>query len=464
MSDKLPQGWITVRLCEAAEINPRHPKGLGDAMPVTFVRMAGLSESRPEFQFTEERQLGEVRKGFTHFAEGDVLFAKITPCMENGKGAVARGLRNKLGCGTTELHVIRLFAGIYPHYVYRFLAQPSIRRAAKESFTGTAGQARVPTTFIEELEVPLAPPAEQRRIMAKLEKLLGQVDACQERLAKIPALLKRFRRGVLAAACSGSLTADWREENSDVAEAKLQIKEERFHLAQFVEDLPELPETWAWVALGNYARCFRGRFTPRPRNDPRYFNGKHPFIQIGSLPREGGFVTSHTQTLNDEGFAVSRKFPQGTAVIAIVGATIGNTGVLAYDMCVTDSLVGMETGTPEGNRYVEFFLRHKKSDIRQSSYSSGGQPNIKLDFLNPYPFALPPFSEQQEIVRRVDSLFALADQLETRLAVAQRQVDALTPSLLARAFSGKLVPQDPTEEPATELLERIRTEQERHAK
>ena len=182
MSDELPKGWATAPLSQVAELNPRHPKGLDDSLPISFARMAALSETKPEFDSLEERTLGAVRKGFTHFAEGDVLFAKITPCMENGKGAVARGLKNKLGCGTTELHVIRPLAEISPEYIYRFLAQDRIRRAAKENFTGTAGQARVPTIFIEELELPLAPLAEQRRIVAKLEKLLGKVDACQQRL------------------------------------------------------------------------------------------------------------------------------------------------------------------------------------------------------------------------------------------------------------------------------------------
>src|SRR5437762_6859250 len=141
MNNGLPQSWATAPLSDIADINPRHPRDLDDELPVSFAPMSVLSESRPEFNGLRERPLGEVRKGFTHFAEGDVLFAKITPCMENGKGAVATGLRNGIGCGTTELHVVRPLAGINPHYVYRLLAQPSIRRAAKENFTGTAGQA-----------------------------------------------------------------------------------------------------------------------------------------------------------------------------------------------------------------------------------------------------------------------------------------------------------------------------------
>ena len=328
----------------------------------------------------------------------------------------------------------------------------------KSIFDFTAGIAipNVNATKLAALEIPLPPLNEQRRIVAKLERLLHKVDACKERLEKIPAILKRFRQSVLAAACSGRLTADWREHNPDSVPSSSLIQKERIKIAEPDGGLSELPDKWTWVALGNYGNCSRGRFSVRPRNDPRYFGGKHPFIQIGNLPSEGGWIRSHTQTLNEKGLAVSKQFPKGTTVIAIVGATIGNTGLLAYDMCFTDSMVGIETGTEEGNRYVEFFLRHKKFEIRQASYSSGGQPNIKLEFLNPYPLALPPLPEQQEIVRRVEALFKKADEIETRYQKAKVFVDRLTQSILAKAFLGELVPQHPNDEPASVLLERIR--------
>lgn len=181
MSLFLPSSWTTTTLSDIAEINPRHSRALDDSLPVSFAPMAALSEYRSKFDFLTERPLSEVRKGFTHFAEGDVLFAKITPCMENGKGAVAVGLCNGLGCGTTELHVLRPLAGVDPHYLYHFLHQQSFRRKAEANFTGTAGQARVPTAFVEQAEIPLAPRNEQRRIVAKLEKLLDKVDSCQKR-------------------------------------------------------------------------------------------------------------------------------------------------------------------------------------------------------------------------------------------------------------------------------------------
>lgn len=308
------------------------------------------------------------------------------------------------------------------------------------------------------VKVNLAPLKEQKLIADKLDTLFSRVDVCSDRLERMPLILKRFRKAVLEAAISGQLTEGWREENFDMEFASNLVKEKRYTLAASQKDLTLLPDNWEWVSLGNYAQCSRGRFSVRPRNDPAYFNGEHPFIQIGDLPSEGGWITAHKQTLNEKGLAVSKKFPKGTVVIAIVGATIGNTGILAYDMCFTDSMVGIESGDEISNRYIELFLRHRQEDIRQTSYAGGGQPNIKLEVLNPYPLALPPLTEQYEIVFRVEALFAYIDRLEASYKSARAKIERLTPALLAKAFRGELVSQDPNEESASLLLERIRAE------
>lgn len=344
---------------------------------------------------------------------------------------------------------------IEPRYVAHFLRSPKYWQQISNASTGIA-LANVNAKKLAEFRVPVAPLNEQKRIADKLDVLLTRLDVCRERLERIPPILKRFRQAVLAAATSGQLTEDWREENFDIEPAV--VKEKTYSLAVSKEDLPLLPDTWEWVALGNYAQCSRGRFSVRPRNDPAYFNGEHPFIQIGDLPSEGGWITSHKQTVNEKGLAVSKKFPKGTVVIAIVGATIGNTGILAYDMCFTDSMVGIDSSYQFSNRYIELFLRHRKEDIRRISYAGGGQPNIKLEVLNPYPFALPPLAEQREIVCRVEALFAYINHLEAHYQAAHAQVERLTPALLAKAFRGELVPQDPNDEPASALLERIRAD------
>lgn len=446
--------------------------------------MAGLSEIGPGILATEERPLGEVRKGFTHFADGDVLFAKITPCMENGKGAVARGLRNKLGCGTTELHVIRPLAGISPEYIYYFLAQDRVRCAAKENFTGTAGQARVPVRFIEELEMPIAPLAEQHRIVAKLEKLLAKVHACQQRLEKVPVLLKRFRQSVLAAACSGRLTADWREENLSgqhgerLRNAAITLRAQAWRRSGHktacpppqmpgVVALPDLPTEWTWLPLGimgenPFETVQTGPFGALLHKEEFAVSGV-PVVAVGNLTGMGFTADGLYFVTAQKAKQLSRfDVHAGDVLFARSGATLGKVCVAppdAMDWRMTGHILRARLNRdfllPE---YCVFALRGAPAVTAQVFGSVQGttRPGYNTALLESIALPIAPLAEQKEIVRRVQALFALADQIEARLAKAKTQLDKLTPSLLARAFSGKLVPQDPTDEPAAVLLERIR--------
>jgi type I restriction enzyme, S subunit len=200
MSDALPEGWTCTTLGVVGNVNPRHPRDLDDDLIVTFVPMPVVSESDWKIAAVQERPIGEVKTGYTHFADGDVLFAKITPCMENGKAAVATDLSNGLGCGSTEFHVLRPHLGIDAKYLYHFVHQESFRKEAANNFTGTAGQSRVPVKFMRTAELPLPPTAEQRRIVDQIETLRGKIRSSQQRLDRIPKILKRFRRAVLGAA------------------------------------------------------------------------------------------------------------------------------------------------------------------------------------------------------------------------------------------------------------------------
>ncbi len=437
MRSGLPKGWTITPLSEITEINPRHPKGIDDSMPVTFAPMAAISESKPEFQFSEERPLGKVRKGFTHFAEGDVLFAKITPCMENGKGAVAVGLRNGLGCGTTELHVLRPQGRIDPYYLYRFLAQPSIRRMAKEKFTGTAGQARVPTSFIEQLEIPLPPLPEQRHIVAKLEKLLANVDTCQQRLWKIPTFLKRFRQSVLAAACSGRLTADWRKENPHDVKSK-----------RAFEDTPETPESWEWKQLSEISEI-RGGVTKG-----RQFNGKStirlPYLRVANV--QDGYLDLREIKLIEvlpedrERFALKvgdLLFTEGGDRDKLGRGSIWR-GEIADCIHQNHIFRARLTGGLTTPEYIS--LTTKSEFSRWYFFENASQTvnlaSINLTMLSALPVPLPPFVEQREIVRQVGALFALADQIEARCARVKTHADNLTQSILAKAFRGELVSAD----------------------
>ena len=449
---ELPEGWASALFGEINCFSPRtlNPSQFGDEIFELF-SVPSFPNRKPEIVRGEE--IGSTKQ---IVEPDDVLVCKINPRINRVWQVTPKWEYQQIA--SSEWIVMRspeLDAGYLTHY----FSSAEFRRMMCAEVSGVGGSlTRVQPKRVATFPVKIAPLKEQKQIADKLDTLLSRVDECRERLDRVLLILKRFRKAVLAAATLGQLTEDWREENFDVESGANLVKEKRFSLAASEDDLPLLPNNWEWVALGNYAQCSRGRFSARPRNDPAYFNGKHPFIQIGDLPSEGGWITTHKQTLNEKGLAVSKKFSKGTVAIAIVGSTIGNTGILAYDMCFTDSMIAIETGDEVSNRYVELFLRHRKEDIRQTSYAGGGQPNIKLEVLNPYPLALPPLDEQYEIVRRVEALFAYADRLEARHRDAYAQIEQLIPILLDKAFRGELVPQDPNDEPASVLLAHIHAE------
>ena len=171
--------WRIASIREVAEVNPGRNsglRGLDDSTEVTFVPMAAVDDVSGTIARPETRTYGEVRKGFTPFEDNDVIFAKITPCMQNGKAAVARGLSSGLGFGSTEFHVLRASADLLPEWLWLFLRQPAFLEEAQRHFRGTAGQQRVPTEFLETARIPVPPLDEQRRVIQRVHECLARVD------------------------------------------------------------------------------------------------------------------------------------------------------------------------------------------------------------------------------------------------------------------------------------------------
>ncbi len=201
-----PKGWRWVRLGDVSTVNPSRPNiDRPDDEPTTFVPMEAVDAQTGTITASRLRPYGEIKKGYTCFSEGDVLFAKITPCMQNGKHAVAAGLADDIGFGTTEFHVIRPGPDITPQWIHSFLRQPSFLQKATEHFTGAVGQQRLPPDYLKALEIPLPPLPEQKRIAAILNEQMAAVErarkAAEEELATInafpAALLRRAFRGEL---------------------------------------------------------------------------------------------------------------------------------------------------------------------------------------------------------------------------------------------------------------------------
>ena len=169
---ELPEGWRVVRLEDVAHVNPRRPKLKVQAdLPTSFIPMAAVRENCQGITAYDTRPYHEIAKGYTYFESNDVLFAKITPCLQNGKHALAAELANGFGFGTTEFHVVRPGVKLDPKHLYRVLTQPRNISKCINSFTGTAGQQRVQPEVLRSLIVLLPPISEQRAIAAVLDAI-----------------------------------------------------------------------------------------------------------------------------------------------------------------------------------------------------------------------------------------------------------------------------------------------------
>jgi type I restriction enzyme, S subunit len=348
---------------------------------------------------------------------------------------------------------------------------------------------------MRKIQLRIPPSKEQERIADALDELMSDLDAGVAALDRVREKLKLFRASVLKAAVEGTLTAEWRKQHPQVEPAPELLKRilaerrrrwEEQQLSNFkekgreppenwktkyiepnapaIDKLPVLPERWCWASLDQVFRVERGRFSVRPRNDPRYYGGDVPFVQIGELPREGGLIRTYNQTLNEAGLSVSKKFPAGTVLIAIVGATIGNTGILSFDSCCPDSLVALQSTSSALLRFAELFLQTKKLGLRLAASASGGQPNINLELLQPLAIPLAPAEEIEVIVDEAEDRLSIIDHLEADIDAKLENTQALRQSILRHAFGGKLVPQDLNDEPASELLKRIAAEREQRAR
>jgi type I restriction enzyme S subunit len=201
------EGWERAELGEVCEINPaKHEiKNLPDNMQVTFVPMSAVSEVTGKIERPEIRLLGEVRKGYTYFKEGDVLFAKITPCMENGKSAIARGLINGIGFGSTEFHVLRPSSKVHAEWIHFYIRQKSFRDKAAKNMTGSVGQQRVPVEFLRKVMIPLPSLEKQKKMIDYLDKISEIIESLKKLQQRTEEELEKLVPSILDKAFKGEL-------------------------------------------------------------------------------------------------------------------------------------------------------------------------------------------------------------------------------------------------------------------
>jgi type I restriction enzyme S subunit len=454
-------------LAEICELNP--PKPSADFLPpeaeVTFAPMPAVDAYSGTLAAPQIRPFIKVRNGHPSFRDGDLIMAKITPCMENGKAAVVRGLRNGIGFGSTEFHVMRPTPAVLSEYLYYFIRQKVFRKAAEGEMTGSVGQKRVPADFLKRVAIPLPPKVEQKRIVAKVEALLARVNAAREQLSRVSAILKRFRQSVLAAACSGSLTADWREKNLFLAQNGGSDQQS------------EPPKEWSTKRLHELVQTLEQGWSPKCELDPSPSVDKWGVIKTTAV-QALEFLEQENKRLPDDlaprpalelkagDLLITRAGPRVRAGVSCLVQSVRPQLIVCDkvyrfrvdEKVVLPKFVALALNTPAMLELIDTL----KTGISDSGVNLTQEKFLDLEL------CLPPLTEQHEIVRRVEVLFRLADAIQNRVVAATARAEKLTQAILGKAFRGELVPTEAefarregrSYEGASVLLDRIRAERE----
>lgn len=414
---QLPHGWSSCSLSDIAAVNPKTVAD--ESLIAGFVPMSHAPTSYHGELLFDEKLWGEIKKSYTNFQDGDVIFAKVTPCFENGKAAIVDDLPNGIGAGSSEFYVLRPHCNdISKKLLFALIKTHAFMQEGATNMTGAVGLRRVPKSFVETFPIALPPAAEQKEIADRLDILLAQVEATQDRLARIPDIIKRFRQSVLASAVSGKLTEEWRKSEN------ISSWQER-----------KLGDIVKAIEAGKNLRCIE-----TPPNPDEY-----GIIKISAVTW-GMYDEIQSKTLpSKELFLESRRIKNGDFLISRANTIelLGNPVIVqnaTKNLMLSDKVLRLVMDEHE-KPWVSIFLRSSKGRIEIEGRSTGNQMsmrNIGQKALLDIDIPKPSMEEQAEIVRRVEQLFAYADTIEQQAKAAKERVDKLTQAILAKAFRGEL--------------------------
>ena len=489
----LPTGWEWSRLAGISVINPRN--AADDSIIASFVPMAMIGTRFEGTHSHEPRKWGEIKQGFTHFAEGDIGVAKITPCFENSKACVFAKLQNGLGAGTTELHIVRpIGSTLAPRYVLAYLKAPMFLLVGETRMTGTAGQKRLPKEFLETNPFPLPPLAEQHHIVVKVDELMALCDRLEaeqadagathtklvatllgtltqstgaadlaanwQRLAEhfdtlftTEASLDALKQTILQLAVMGKLVPQ--DPNDEPASELLKrIAKERARLEaegackKILVSLPvaeselpfSVPKDWTWRRLDELLAISGGVTLGRKLADRNAVS--RPYLRVANVQR-GKLLLDHMKSLEVPAVELAKyRLESGDLLITEGGDwdKVGRTAIWRGEIpeCLHQNHVFRARPLSAGwcSRWTEMYLNADpaRTYFAASSKQTTNLASINMKQLKSCPFPVPPLPEQHRIVAKVDELMALVDRLQAGLAESRARQERLAATLIESAL------------------------------
>ena len=421
----IPDTWRWVRVAQIVTLNPKND--LADDLETSFIPMPCVMDGFRNLHTYEVKKWKEIKKGFTHFAEGDIGVAKITPCFQNRKSVIFRNLKNGYGSGTTELTVVRTInETVLSEYLLWFFKTEYFIANGVKSFTGTAGQQRIHKDYLATCLIPLPSLTEQKRIVAKIEELLPYVDryaAAYEKLEQFNAKFPEdMKKSILQYAIQGKLVEQRPEEGTGAdlykqmqAEKQRLIKEMKIKkekpLAEITDDeIPfDIPETWIWIRVGDVGSWGSGA-TP-PRTNPAYYGGSIPWLKTGDL--NDGFIKEVPEFITELALEKTsvRLNPVGSVLMAMYGATIGKLGILEIPVTTNQACCACIPYAGMYNKYLFYYLMSMRQTYIGMA-EGGAQPNISKEKIVNSILPLPPLEEQHRIVAKLEEILPLCERLK----------------------------------------------------
>ncbi|PKM03428.1 MAG: restriction endonuclease [Gammaproteobacteria bacterium HGW-Gammaproteobacteria-6] len=492
---ELPAGWKWSSLAQVAFVNPRN--AAADSLEVSFVPMTFIGTRFDDQHEQESRLWGEVKQGFTHFAEGDIGVAKITPCFENSKACVFSNLMNGLGAGTTELHIVRPVSGtLDPRYVLAYLKSPQFLLVGETRMTGTAGQKRLPKDFVEANPFPLPPLAEQHRIVAKVDELMALCDCLEAQQTDAESahaqLVQALLDSLTQASDATEFAANWQRlaehfhalfttetsidalkqtllqlavmgklvpqvpSDEPASELMVRLRQERSKwlldrqdsypecktmlrkLSSLRESTPPFPIPSSWQAV-HLIDCSRMLVDCHNKTAP-YVNEGIPIIRTSNI-RNRKFRLDDLKYVNEETYEYwSRRCPPEPGDIMFTReAPMGEAAVIpdGARFCLGQrTMLIRPMHNYIDSRYLLIALTEPHLLERASTSAIGSTvKHLRVGDVEQLNIPLPPLAEQHRIVAKVDQLIALCEQLKTRLTQARQLNEQLACTLVERALA-----------------------------
>lgn len=428
---EIPESWKWVRVAQVVTLNPKND--LDDHLDTAFIPMPCVSDGFRNSHTFEVKKWGEIKKGFTHFADGDIGVAKITPCFQNRKSVVFQGLPNGYGAGTTELSIVRVInTTILREYLLWFFKSEYFIVNGVKSFTGTAGQQRIHKDYLATCLFPLPPFAEQKRIVAKIEELLPYLDRYEKAWNRLEEFNRRFpadmQKSILQMAIQGKLVEQRPEEGTGEelyrqiqAEKQALIKAGKIKkgkpLPEIAEDeVPfEIPEGWKWVRLGQAIDMLSG-----------FAFKSSDFKETGHYRLLRGINLGVATTRWDDTVYVDEmpkklepyRIQKGDVLIGLdrpwisdgIRVTIYNDEEQTY---VVQRVLRVRETCAIIKEYIALLLRSNLFKSAVEGQTTGiSVPHISPGQVGNVVIPLPPIAEQKRIVARLEEILPLCERLK----------------------------------------------------